>query len=279
MPFKTEGLSLGYLAILAIIQGITEFLPVSSSAHLAMFPELTGQADQGLLIDIAVHFGSLGAVILYNWQMLMRMGLSLISFGRFYGDHLTITIMALTATIPAIVVGYYISEYDIIDLYLRNLLVIGCATLFFGVILGLADRQTGHRNLKSITFFDAVVIGLVQPLAFIPGTSRSGICMTMARLSGLSRKASVQFAMILSIPVIIGASVKSGADIIWQDQMAVLDAAITAAGLAFITALISIAIMVWVIEKLGMMPFVIYRVILGIILIGLTFQFQQTVTV
>lgn len=269
---------MGYLAILAIIQGITEFLPVSSSAHLAMFPELTGQADQGLLIDIAVHFGSLGAVILYNWQMLMRMGLSLISFGRFYGDHLTITIMALTATIPAIVVGYYISEYDIIDLYLRNLLVIGCATLFFGVILGLADRQTGHRNLKSITFFDAVVIGLAQPLAFIPGTSRSGICMTMARLSGLSRKASVQFAMILSIPVIIGASVKSGADIIWQDQMAVLDAAITAAGLAFITALISIAIMVWVIEKLGMMPFVIYRVILGIILIGLAFQFQQTVT-
>ena len=279
MHFKTEGLSLGYLAILAIIQGITEFLPVSSSAHLAMFPELTGQADQGLLIDIAVHFGSLGAVILYNWRMLMRMGLSLISFGRFYGDHLAITIMALTATIPAIVVGYYISEYDIIDLYLRNLLVIGCATLFFGIVLGLADRQIGHRNLRSITFFDAIIIGLAQPLAFIPGTSRSGICMTMARLSGLSRKASVQFAMILSIPVIIGASVKSGADIIWQDQMAVLDAAITAASLAFITALISIAIMVWVIEKLGMMPFVIYRVILGAILIGLAFQFQQTVTV
>jgi undecaprenyl-diphosphatase len=91
-------------------------------------------------------------------------------------------------------------------------------------------------------------------------------------MSGLSRKASVQFAMILSIPVIIGASVKSGTDIIWQDQVAVLDTAITAAGLAFITALISIAIMMWVIEKLGMKPFVIYRIILGIILIGLAFQ-------
>jgi undecaprenyl-diphosphatase len=263
---------MGYLAVLAVIQGITEFLPVSSSAHLAIFPELTGQEDQGLLIDIAVHFGSLGAVILYNWRLLVRMGLSLISFGRIFSDHLTITIMALTATIPAISAGYFISEYEIVELYLRHLLVIGCATLFFGIVLGLADRQSGHRNLQTITFFDAAIIGLAQPLAFIPGTSRSGICMTMARISGLSRKASVQFAMILSIPVIIGASAKSGTDIIWQDQVAVLDAAITAAGLAFITALISIAIMMWVIEKLGMMPFVIYRIILGVILIGLAFQ-------
>lgn len=263
---------MGYLAILAIIQGITEFLPVSSSAHLAIFPELTGYDDQGLLIDIAVHFGSLGAVILYNWRILLRMALSVISFGRMYRNSLPIAIMALLATGPAILVGYFLSENDIIDLYLRNMLVIGCATLFFGIILGLADRKKGHRRIDSITFFDAVVIGLAQTLAFIPGTSRSGICMTMARITGLSRIASAQFAMILSIPVILGASVKSGSDIIWENQSAVLDAAITAAALAFIAALLSIAAMMWMIERLSMMPFVIYRIALGTMLIVISFQ-------
>lgn len=263
---------MGYLVALAIIQGITEFLPVSSSAHLVIFPELTGHADQGLLIDIAVHFGSLGAVIIYNWKMLFRMGLSLLTLGRLYNDSLPITIMALTATLPAILIGYFISEYDIIDLYLRNLMVIGCATIFFGIILGIADRQISHRKITSITFYDAMVVGLAQPLAFIPGTSRSGICMTMARFTGLTRQASAQFAMILSIPVIIGASVKSGRDIIWDNQVTVMNAAITAAGLAFLAALVSIAAMMWMIERLGMMPFVIYRIALGSLLIGIAFQ-------
>ncbi|NBR39250.1 MAG: undecaprenyl-diphosphate phosphatase, partial [Alphaproteobacteria bacterium] len=122
-----------YLATLAIIQGITEFLPISSSAHLALLPAMMGQDDQGLVIDIAAHFGSLGAVILYNLRLLMAMGVSLVTFGRRYRDLFPLTIISLVASIPLVVVGYLFSRYDIIELYLRHMMVIGCASIFFGI--------------------------------------------------------------------------------------------------------------------------------------------------
>jgi undecaprenyl-diphosphatase len=262
-----------YLAALAIIQGITEFLPISSSAHLALFPTMMGQDDQGLAIDIAVHFGSLGAVILYNLRLLMAMGVSLVTFGRRYRDLFPLTIISLVASIPLVVVGYLFSRYDIIELYLRHMMVIGCASIFFGILLALADRVPGRRQLTTLTMYDAVVIGLAQPLALIPGTSRSGICITVARMTGLNRIASVQFAMILSIPAILGASVKSASDIALEGSMAIMmNPILKAAGLAFVVALISIVLMMRLIERIGMMPFVIYRVALGLLLIALAFN-------
>jgi undecaprenyl-diphosphatase len=120
--------------------------------------------------------------------------------------------------------------------------------------------------------FDAIIIGLAQPLALIPGTSRSGICMTVARMIGLNRTASVQFAMILSIPAILGASVKSASDIALDGSMEIMDPALKAAGLAFIVALITIALMMRLIERIGMMPFVIYRVALGLLLIAIAYH-------
>lgn len=261
-----------YLATLAIIQGITEFLPISSSAHLALFPTLMGQEYQGIIIDIAVHFGSLGAVIIYNLRMLMAMGVSLITFGHRYRDMFPLTIIAIVASLPLVLVGYLFSRYDIIELYLRHMMVIGCASIFFGIWLAVADRVPGRRQLTTLTMFDAVVIGLAQPLALIPGTSRSGICMTVARMIGLNRTASVQFAMILSIPAILGASVKSASDIALDGSMEIMDPALKAAGLAFIVALITIALMMRLIERIGMMPFVIYRVALGLLLIAIAYH-------
>jgi len=258
-----------YLAILAIIQGITEFLPVSSSAHLALFPSMMNQEDQGLVIDIAIHFGSLGAVILYNLRLLMAMGISLLTFGSRYRNLFPLTIIAIIASIPLVIIGYLFSRYDIVELYLRHMMVIGCASIFFGILLAFADRVPGRRQLTTLTLYDAVAIGLAQPLALIPGTSRSGICITIARMTGLNRTASVQFAMILSIPAILGASVKSASDMAMEGSVAMMDPALKAAGLSFIVALISITLMMRLIERIGMMPFVIYRVALGLLLISL----------
>lgn len=258
-----------YLAILAIIQGITEFLPVSSSAHLALFPSMMNQEDQGLVIDIAIHFGSLGAVILYNLRLLMAMGISLLTFGSRYRDLFPLTIIAIIASIPLVIIGYLFSRYDIVELYLRHMMVIGCASIFFGILLAFADRVPGRRQLTTLTLYDAVAIGLAQPLALIPGTSRSGICITIARMTGLNRTASVQFAMILSIPAILGASVKSASDMAMEGSVTMMDPALKAAGLSFIVALISITLMMRLIERIGMMPFVIYRVALGLLLISL----------
>jgi len=127
----------------------------------------------------------------------------------------------------------------------------------------------GRRQLTTLTLYDAVAIGLAHPLALIPGTSRSGICITIARMTGLNRTASVQFAMILSIPAILGASVKSASDMAMEGSVAMMDPALKAAGLSFIVALVSITLMMRLIERIGMMPFVIYRVALGLLLISL----------
>ena len=260
-----------YLIILAILQGITEFLPVSSSAHLAMFPQLIRQDDHGLLIDIAVHFGSLGAVVLYHIRLLISMAAALLTWGRGNYEHFILAILTITASVPLVIVGYLVSQYDIVTLYLRHLVIIGGASIIFGILLAYADNKSAQRRMATLTFSDALLIGLAQPLALIPGTSRSGICMTIGRMVGLSRTASVRFAMILSIPAILGATVKSASDIAMTGNFAILTPVLTAAALAFAVALITIAIMMRLIERIGMMPFVIYRVALGAVLILFAF--------
>ena len=260
-----------YLIILAILQGVTEFLPISSSAHLAMFPALIRHDDHGLLIDIAVHFGSLGAVVLYHIRLLISMATALLTWGRSNHEHFVLAILTIIASIPLVIIGYLVSEYDIITIYLRHLIIIGSASIIFGILLAYADNKSAQRRMTTLTFSDALLIGLAQPLALIPGTSRSGICMTIGRMVGLSRRASVRFAMILSIPAILGASVKSASDIAITGNFAILTPALTAAALSFAVALATIAIMMQLIERIGMMPFVVYRVALGVVLILFAF--------
>ena len=255
------------LLILAAIQGITEFLPISSSAHLILFPRLTGVADQGLVIDVAAHFGTLIAVILYNFRAIREMLAAFFSCGRYHREMLMPSVMVLVATVPLIIIGYLISHYDIVTLYLRNIQVIGWTTLIFGVLLGVSDRNQRERSMITITLREAIVIGLAQPLALIPGTSRSGICMTMARFSGLSRRASARFAMILSIPAILGASVQSTSDLMMTGAGDLIAAAMLVAVLALGFALVSISLMMRLIHHIGFMPFVLYRIVLGCILL------------
>ena len=256
------------IILIGIIQGITEFLPISSSGHLILLHGVTSYDDQGLAMDVAVHVGTVFAVIIYNWRDLMQMASSLLTFGKSDRDKLGVTVSALVATIPVVIAGYILNQYDgAIDL-LRNVEVIAWATLLFGILLGVADRSKGRRRFVTTNFSDAIVIGLAQVLALIPGTSRAGITMTAARGVGLSHRAAARFSMILSIPVILGSGLLKGMDVFTRDGAMAFAPLILGAVLAFIIALISIGAMMAIIQRVGFMPFVIYRVILGLVLLG-----------
>ena len=261
------------ILLIAFIQGITEFLPISSSGHLNLIHGVSGYDDHGLAMDVAVHVGTVFAVIIYNWRDLMQMASSLLSFGRSHRDKLGVTVSSLVATIPVIIAGYILNQYDgAIDL-LRNVEVIAWATLIFGILLGVADRSKGRRRFVTTNFSDAIVIGLAQILALIPGTSRAGITMTAARGMGLSHRAAARFSMILSIPVILGSGLLKGLEVFETEGAMAFSPLILAAVLALVVALLSIGAMMAIIQRVGFMPFVIYRVILGVVLLGGVYLF------
>ena len=260
-----------HLAILALVQGITEFLPISSSAHLAATPQLFGWTDQGLVIDVAVHVGTLGAVVLYMhseiWDMVGGLG-RMMKGRRDRGAKLAGLI--ILATLPVIGVGLALDHYY--PNGLRSLEVIAWATLGFGILLYIADGVgMTLRRIEHLEISDTVLIGLAQCLALIPGTSRSGITMTAARLLGMERTDAARFSMLLSIPTILGAGVLKGYDL-WQSGDAQLTSdAVTAAGLAFVTALIAIALMMAWLKRASFTPFVIYRIVLGLFLLAVVY--------
>ena len=195
-----------YAFFLALIQGFTEFLPVSSSAHLILPSAIFGWPDQGLAFDVAVHFGSLGAVILslrleiYRVITGMRVGM-----GRRYPRHAKLGWLVGLATLPAVIAGLFAKDF--IETELRSELVIAWSTIGFGLLLWWANHQSGRGGFAKIRVKEAVVIGLAQALALIPGTSRSGITLTAGLWLGLSRTVAAKFSFILSIPVIFGAAV------------------------------------------------------------------------
>ena len=251
------------IAVLAIVQGITEFLPISSSGHLIMVPELVDWPDQGLTIDIAVHVGTLLAVMVYFhrdlWAMLS--GLFHLILGRSTpGARLAGYIVA--ATVPVLVAGYLVKTFA--GDSLRSIELIGWTTLGFGLLLLVADRVgMTVRRIEHMNLTAAGAIGVAQMLALIPGTSRSGITMTAARFLGYERAEAARFSLLLSMPTIFGAGVLAGLGLAEQgDQRLGMDAAIAAA-IAFVTALIAIAAMLRWLRHARFTPFVVYRVILG----------------
>ena len=208
------------LIVLAIVQGITEFLPISSSGHLILVPVFTGWPDQGLEMDIAVHVGTLGAVILYLWRDLWQMLRSIILF-RSQDDELVkarrMIVMLIAGTIPIVVVGLLFKDF--FSESLRSMAVIGWAMLGFGIVLYVIDRVCpDDRPLEDMKIRGAVIIGLWQILALIPGTSRAGITMTGARLMGFSRTEAARFSMLLSIPTILAAGLLLAKDMIDAGQ-------------------------------------------------------------
>lgn len=257
------------LIVLALIQGITEFLPISSSGHLILVPILTGWEDQGVLMDVAVHVGTLTAVIAYFFRDCIRAafgGIDLVQGKQTDGAKLALGI--LIGTIPAVIVGFILHEAGIAD-SLRALTVIGWTTLIFGIVLYLADRfGPTHHDLSALTPISAALVGLAQCLALIPGTSRSGITITAGRALGFKRTEAARFSMLLSIPTILGAGTLAALDLLKLGEAQVTQDALLAAALSALAAFGAIALFMRWLQRSSMTPFVIYRVVLGLGLLG-----------
>jgi undecaprenyl-diphosphatase len=264
------------ILILAAIQGITEFLPISSSGHLILVPKLTGLTDQGLMLDVAVHVGTLVAVILYFWRDVFGMVSALsrifqqISNRRKLDAEFWLFCKLVLATLPAIGVGLYVNKY--MGANLRTLEIIGWATLCFGILLFVADKiNMTVRKMEHISFGGAFFIGLMQAISLVPGTSRAGITMTAARFLGVERQDAARFSLLLSIPTIIGAGVLKGYELSESTDRVLFYDVLTVTGLSFLFALVAISLlMVWL-RRASFTPFVIYRILLGGVLLGIVY--------
>ncbi|PIE23634.1 MAG: undecaprenyl-diphosphatase [Neptuniibacter caesariensis] len=260
--------------ILALLQGLTEFLPISSSAHLILPSQLFSWPDQGLAFDVGVHVGTLLAVVLYFRHDLAQMFFAW--GGSLRGRHSQSSRLAwltIIATIPALIVGLLLNE--LIDNHLRSILVIAGTTLIFGAVLCWADlSRTEARNLDSLSLKDALLIGMAQAAALVPGTSRSGITISAALLLGMDRNSAARFSFLLSVPVISGAGLIKTLDLIALGNSAPWGMVVLGTLIAGISAFSCIHLFLKWLDRIGMQPFVVYRMILGAFLLGLWFVSQ-----
>ena len=263
-----------HLILIALIQGITEFLPVSSSGHLILLPGLTGIEDQGQAIDVAVHVGTLGAVILYFRRDVGTALSGLPSLLKGNLDHPGARLLWLLAiaTIPVVIAGLLIKIAGL-DEALRSIKVIGWTMLIFGIVLWVADRNgASDRVAKDWTLGHAIRMGLWQAVALIPGTSRSGITITGARFLGYERKDAARLAMLMSIPTILASGTLLGLDVISDANWDLMRDAAIGAAFAFVAALGALALMMRFLNSYSYTPYVIYRVILGLILLAIAYS-------
>jgi len=252
---------------LAVLQGLTEFLPISSSAHLILLPVIVGWKDQGLAFDVAVHVGTLTAVVVYYRKDLIRLMSAWFGslVGKGFNDEAKLAWYVGLGTIPVGLVG--ISLSDAMQEALRSPLVIAAATIVFALLLWWAEKRATEQR-DTITLMDAVMVGLFQAIALIPGASRSGITITAGLLMGLKREYAAKFSFLLSIPVIALAGSLKALEL-YQSEIAISwNFMFIGATVSAIVAYLTIAWFLWLLNKIGMMPFVWYRLILGVVLIG-----------
>ncbi len=251
--------------LLSALQGITEFLPISSSGHLVLFSHFTDFPDQGLALDVAVHIGSILAVIIYFSDTIWNIIKSLIKT-RFIPTFKNVNAktfwLLVIGTIPVMAVGYILYRCGIEEF--RDPKLIGWTILGYGILLYIADN-TGMtiRSIKHLEALDAFLIGCAQCLALIPGTSRSGITITMARFLGMERREAAKFSMLLSIPAIAAAGFLVGWQLYKQNDFIALFQSIDAITYSFISSIIAIYLIMWWLKKSTFTPFVIYRILLG----------------
>lgn len=258
------------IILLAVLQGLTEFLPISSSAHLILLPIISGWQDQGLAFDVAVHLGTLSAVVWYFRFDLITMTqdwfLSLQQRQRVGDSRLMWAV--LLGTIPVGLAGLLFK--DVIETSLRSPLVIAWATIGFGLLLWWADARSKHqRDEHSLDWKDILIIGLAQALALIPGTSRSGITMTAGLMLGLTRTAAARFSFLLSMPVIVLAGGLNGLELLSSEASVDWNALLLGAIISGVSAYLCIHFFLKLLERIGMLPFVIYRLALGALLLYL----------
>ena len=230
--------------VLGVVQGFTEFLPISSSAHLILISALTDWKDQGIFTDIAVHFGTLGAVVVYLHKYIKNIIVDFFSFKKNYlKTNKLWGIKIIIATIPAIVVGFFVYQY-FID-YLRNIIVIAWASIIFGIILFLADRKSyAERQWEDLNFREVFFVGIFQVLAFIPGASRAGVTITGSRILNVKRDSAAIFSMLLYIPIIFASLALALLDIYSLGIKELeISGAFVATIISFNTALLSIHLM------------------------------------
>lgn len=259
-----------HLVILALIQGLTEFIPVSSSAHLILPAALIdGFDDQGTAIDVAAHVGSLGAVVLYFRTEVAQLVRGLLDIGRNRKTADATLFRALAvATLPFLVVAPVVALTGLDDI-LRSVTVIAWASIVFGIILWLADRRPAPISSLPGRTRPALIIGAAQCLALIPGTSRSGITMTAARALGYDRTESARFSMLMSIPAIGASGTYLALDLFQDGGKADLGPAAIVAGLSLVSAYVAIGVFMRLTRTVSFTPFVIYRIALGIGLLTL----------
>ncbi|RXJ70505.1 undecaprenyl-diphosphatase [Veronia nyctiphanis] len=252
--------------MLALIQGLTEFLPVSSSAHLILPSAVLGWADQGLAFDVAVHVGTLFAVIGYFRKEVVQMLNAFFGsiFKKDRSNDAKLAWMIVLATIPAGLFGLLAKATDVIDLYLRSPWVIAVTCIVFGALLWWVDRRaTCQVGEYETTPKSALLIGLAQAAAIIPGTSRSGATMTAALYLGYTREAAARFSFLMSIPIIVLAGGLLGLDLLESSTPVMWQPILIGVLVSFVSAYLVIHWFLKLVTRVGMLPFVIYRILLG----------------
>ena len=270
----TKSLTFYHLLSLALIQGITEFLPISSSGHLILLPSFTNFPDQGLLIDVSVHVGTLLAVIIYFFRdsLSILKGFSDLATGNRHSVPAQLTKFLIWATIPVIILGLILKITDIIDL-LRNIKVIGWTMIIFGIFLYLADRFSFSKKINlNYSIKEALIMGLWQSAALIPGTSRSGATITAARILGYKRKSAARIAMLMSIPTILASGSLVIIDVWHKVEFIHFYDAIIVISLSFIIAFLTLTIMMRLLNSISFTPYVIYRILLGVLLLAIAYN-------
>jgi undecaprenyl-diphosphatase len=257
------------IIVLAIVQGITEFLPISSSGHLILVPYVTNWPDQGLEFDLAIHMGTLTAIVVYFRRILAAMArdwVRSLAQRQEVGES-RLAWAVILGTIPAGVVGMLLQ--DDIETTLRSPLVVAFTTIGYAVLLFVADRRPGTRHERTITWLDVVVIGCAQALALVPGTSRSGVTMTAGLFRGLSREAAARFSFLLAVPITAAAGLSKLAG--YDGDAGPIDARafVLGAVLSGVTGLVCIHYLLKWLTRFGMLPYVLYRLVLGVVLLFL----------
>ncbi|MBR1826029.1 MAG: undecaprenyl-diphosphate phosphatase [Alphaproteobacteria bacterium] len=258
------------IILLSLLQGITEFLPVSSSGHLILFSKFTAFPDQGLAMDVALHIGSIIAVMIYFAPTLWEIAKGVWKcrfMPNFKNDGCQLFYLLIWATLPIIFAGAALKYYG--TDWLRNTKLIGWNILLYGILLWVIDSLAlTARKIKMLEFKDAILIGLAQCLALLPGTSRSGVTITMARFLGMERREAATFSMLLAIPAILAAGLLSGYQLWAEGDIVHITEALNAVGYSFVFSMLAIYFLMQWLKKWSFLPFALYRIILGAALLA-----------
>lgn len=246
--------------ILSLIQGVTEFLPISSSSHLILFSKLTNLQNQSLSLDVSLHIGSFLAVITFFYKDLIE-----------FVKNKDLFIKILISSLPVMILGFLLIQTDLIS-ELRNIKVIGWMTLLFGVLLYISDKFNMHKNIESdFTYRSALMIGFFQMISLVPGVSRSGVTITAARLLKFNRYDAAKISFLLSIPTLAAVSIYGIKNILSAENMNISFLNLFSILLSFVFSLITIKYFLQYIKSFSLDIFVIYRVILGIVILAFAY--------